>query len=103
MHLVQIFLPLYPNNSGSPLPKRIFAATRDELVAQFGGLTAYNRSPVSGLWQEDPQHTVQDDLVIYEVMADTLDEQWWHDYRATLEQRFEQEVILIRAQEIRML
>lgn len=102
MYLIQIFLPLY-NNAKEPLPKTLFGQTRDELMNRFGGLTAYTRSPASGLWQENQQHTTHDDLVTYEVMVNTLDEQWWHDYRTTLEDRFQQESLIVRAQEVKLL
>jgi hypothetical protein len=81
----------------------LFIQVRNELVARFGGLTAYTRAPVSGLWQEDDEETTHDDLVIYEVMAEQLDAQWWSRYRTELEQRFQQQALVVRAQEIRML
>ena len=46
---------------------------------------------------------MHDDLVIYEVMADDLDRGWWRSYRAELEQRFRQEQLIVRAQEITLL
>ncbi len=39
MKLIEIFLPL-TDNAGRKLPKMIFAKTRRELIARFGGLTA---------------------------------------------------------------
>lgn len=102
MYLIQLLLPLY-DNAGEPLPKELFAKTRDELVERFGGLTAYSRAPAKGLWQEDSGMTLRDDLVIYEVMADNLDEAWWRQYRAGLETRFQQETLVARAHAIRML
>ncbi|GIZ50599.1 hypothetical protein [Noviherbaspirillum aridicola] len=102
MYLIQLFLPLY-DNDGVRLSASLHAGTRDELVARFGGLTAYSRAPADGVWQEDERHTVRDELVIYEVMSDGLDTGWWRHYREVLEQRFRQQQIVIRAQEIRML
>jgi hypothetical protein len=96
MHLVQLLLPLY-DNRGNRLNKTLFAQVRDELVARFGGLTAHARAPASGLWQEGARETVHDDLVIYEVMVDTLDEPWWQSYRVELEKRFRQNELVIRA------
>jgi hypothetical protein len=32
--------------------------------------------------------THRDDIVIYEVMADSLDRPWWANYRQGLERRF---------------
>ncbi len=102
MHLVQILLPL-ADNAGAPFPPGHFAAVRDELVQRFGGLTAYTRSPARGLWQADEGATVHDDVVVYEVMDDALDAAWWAGYRQSLERRFAQEAIVVRAQEIRLL
>lgn len=85
------------------MPRTCFDSTREELVDSFGGLTAYTRAPASGLWQEDDGRTVHDDIVVYEVMADTLDREWWRRYRSTLEQRFGQEEMLIRAQQVERL
>jgi hypothetical protein len=102
MHLIQLLLPLY-NNEKKPLSKELFVQVRNELVARFGGLTAYSRAPVSGLWQEDDGQTAHDDLVIYEVMTEHVDPQWWSRYRAELETRFQQEALVVRAQEMRLL
>lgn len=102
MVLIQLLLPLY-DNDGRRLPSALYASTREELMARFGGLTAYSRTPADGLWQEDESRTVRDELVIYEVMSDALDEPWWRDYRKMLETRFRQEQLVVRAQEIRML
>lgn len=54
MHLVQLLLPLY-NNSGMRFEKNLYKEVRDELVNRFGGITAYTRAPVHGLWQESKQ------------------------------------------------
>lgn len=102
MYLIQLLLPLY-DNDGEDLPKSLFVAVRDELVQQFGGLTAYSRAPAHGLWCEGDEETVRDDLVIHEVMSDDLDRAWWENYRGTLERRFRQEQVLIRAHQIEVL
>ena len=99
MHLVQLLLPLY-DNRGNRLNKTLFAQVRDELVTRFGGLTAHARAPASGLWQEGAGATVHDELVIYEVMVDPLDEAWWRSYRSELETRFRQDELVIRAHPI---
>ena len=102
MHLIQLLLPLYDNDD-RPLPKALFSDVRRELIERFGGLTAYTRAPVDGLWLEDGEHAVRDDLVIYEVMAPKLDRAWWQDYRSSLETRFRQERIMVRAHRISLL
>lgn len=102
MHLIQIFLPVY-GNTGEQVPASEFCAVRDELVARFKGITAYTRSPAHGLWQPGDGKTVRDDLVVYEVMAEELDRVWWHEYKLTLERRFRQQEIILRAQEFELL
>jgi hypothetical protein len=102
MHLIQLLLPLYGNDK-KPLPRQLFAQVREELVERFGGLTAYTRAPVSGLWQEHDGQTTHDDLVIYEVMAEQLDENWWRLYRKELEARFAQSALVVRAQQVKLL
>ena len=100
MHLVEILLPIY-DNVGALLPRDLFAKVREELAGAFGGLTAFTRAPAEGLWKGG--QTARDDIVIFEVMIDALDEGWWRAYRKELERRFRQEVIVIRAQETRLL
>ena len=96
MHLVQLFLPLR-DNGGAAFDRALFDEVRATLAERFGGSTAFVRSPASGLWEDDDGELERDDVVLLEVMADTLDRAWWHDYRRTLEQRFRQEAILVRA------
>jgi hypothetical protein len=102
MHLVQLLLPLY-DNAGAQFPKALYQLVRTELVERFGGLTAYAQAPISGLWQDQEDSVVRDDLIIYEVMTDDLDAAWWSQYRATLEQRFRQDQLVIRAHPVRLL
>ncbi len=102
MHVIQLLLPLY-DNDGQALPKSLFAEVRDELMRQFGGLTAHTRAPVNGLWREDDDSAVRDDLIIYEVLVTELNRGWWNDYRTSLETRFRQEQVLIRAQSVEVL
>jgi len=102
MFLVQILLPLY-DNDGGPLPRRLFLSVGRELTERFGGLTAYTSAPAKGLWKSDADRTHRDEIVLYEVMTETLDTDWWRDYRRGLEQRFQQEQVIVRAQETRLL
>jgi hypothetical protein len=94
MKLIEIFLPL-TDNKGRKLSKGLYADTRRELIERFGGLTAYSRSPARGFWKEQGR-TTRDEIVVFEVMAETLGRRWWRRYRRTLEQRFKQEEIVIR-------
>jgi hypothetical protein len=102
MHIVQLLLPLN-DNEGTPLPRDLFASVRQELVDRFGGLTAYTRAPARGLWDDDRGDTRKDDLVIYEVMLESLDVAWWGDYRMQLEARFAQQSLVVRTQPITLL
>lgn len=102
MYLIQILLPLY-DNQARPLARALYDQTRDELVERFGGLTAYARAPATGLWKPDDGAPVQDQLVVYEVMAEDVDHRWWQAYRVQLEQRFEQESMVLRAQPVTLL
>ena len=96
MFLVQILLPRTVD--GTAIPRERFAEVGRELTDQFGGLTAYTRSPAEGLWRSGGGTTTADQVVVYEVMTDRLDRRWWADYRRGLEGRFEQEEVVIRAQ-----
>jgi hypothetical protein len=101
LHLVQILLPLY-DNDGARLPRALYDRVREELAGRFGGLTAFTRAPAEGHWR-DAGETKRDDIVVFEVMTEDLDEAWWAAYRRELEQRFRQEAIIVRAQAVRTL
>ena len=101
MNLVQILLPAY-DNGGKPIPGKLFEQVRDELTNRFGGLTAYTRAPASGHWRQRGK-TIRDDIVVFEVMAETLDRAWWKKYRHKLEKLFKQESIVVRSQKVRLL
>ena len=96
MYLIQLFLPLY-DNKGSAIGEEHFATVRHHLTENFGGVTAYSRAPAKGFWKDEGK-VHKDDIVVFEVMAEKLDKQWWQGYRQVLEARFRQEEILIRAQ-----
>ena len=101
MHMIEILLPLR-DNEGRPFDGALYAKVREELVAQYGGLTAFTRSPAEGLWAEGDKHS-RDEIVVLEVMTERLDRWWWQDYRAKLEKRFAQDEIFVRASEVERL
>ena len=101
MHMIEILLPLY-DNQGTRFGAEAYVQVREELVAHFGGLTAFTRSPAEGVWVEGGERS-RDEIVIFEVMADWLDRGWWRTYRKTLEARFRQDVIVVRAREVELL
>jgi len=98
MHLIQIILPLY-DNDGEPIPRELFREVRQQLVDRFGGVTAFTRAPAEGLWQ-DGARVQRDDVLLYEVMVESLDRDWWTAYRQQLEERFRQQELVVRAHRI---
>jgi hypothetical protein len=101
MHMIEILLPLY-DKEGRHFGPEAYAKVREELLARFGGLTAFTRSPAEGLWVEDGERS-RDEIIVFEVMADWLDRGWWRSYRAALEERFRQDMIVVRAREVELL
>ncbi len=99
MYLIQILLPLY-DNDGTAQPPELLQSVSRELSSEFGGLTAYTRSPAEGQWSGDGETTTRDEIVIFEVMSEGVDRRFWRAYRADLENRFRQEVVVIRVQQI---
>jgi hypothetical protein len=72
-YLVEIFIPLF-DRKGKRFPKRLHKAVREELVAQFGGITAHVRAPAEGRWKPSDRSPTERDLIfIYEVMTIRLD------------------------------
>ena len=96
MFLVQLLLPLY-DNSGRRVPHERFAQLRDELTERYGGITAFLRSPAQGAWKEVNGEVDLDEVVMCEVMVQTLDRTWWDGYRRMLEERFGQRELVVRA------
>ena len=96
MFLIEFFLPA-SDNGGSAFRRGEFDRIRRELTERFGGVTAFTRSPAIGLWTDEAGRVRPDELFSFEVMAETLDRNWWRQYREQLEQRFRQEEIVMRA------
>lgn len=101
MFLIQLLLPLY-DNAGAPLGPPVLSEVRRELLERFGGLTAYSRAPAQGAWR-DGASVDEDDILVVEVMADTLDRAWWGGYRAELEQRLGQKELVVRCHAVEKL
>jgi hypothetical protein len=102
MYLVQLLLPIQ-DDEGRPFKRALFDNLAEELTARFGGLTAYTRAPATGIWEEQPGHAVQDQVVVYEVMTEDLEPAWWAALRQRLEAELAQDELVVRAQEIRRL
>ena len=96
MYLIQLLLPLYDNHR-RPFPHTCFDDVRKALIERCGGVTAYIHSPAVGLWKDEENSLAADDVVMFEVMAEQLDQQWWQEYRQTLERTFKQQDIVVRA------
>jgi hypothetical protein len=101
MHLIQLLIPTF-ENEGKQFSHDIFGAIGDELVARFSGLTAYTRAPAEGFWTSG-NLTARDEIMVFEVMVQELDENWWSQYRHELEGRLRQESVVIRTHPIRLL
>ena len=102
MNLIQLLLPLYDNNK-EPFTPEEFDRVRDELAKRFGGITAFRRSPAEGVWREGQSDVSRDEVVIFEVMTEQLNREWWSGYRKELEKRFRQEQLIIRATQVEQL
>jgi hypothetical protein len=96
VYLIQILLPQRDNDSGERFPRAAYDRVRGELTERFGGVTAYLRSPASGLWVDDGGGVERDDMVIVEVMARHLEPEWWRLYKEELRRRFRQDELLVR-------
>lgn len=100
MKLLQLFIPLN-DNSGNPYPPGHFSVLRKELLEKFGGVTIFRRQPVEGFWEQDDGNKVlKDDLIVYEVIADGIDDMYWKGLKARLEKILRQKELLIRYSDI---
>lgn len=97
MHLIQILVPVF-DNQGQRFERNKFEGVRERLMERFGGLTAFIQSPALGLWKDSHSGTTaHDDMILLEVMVDTVDRDWWSAYRRELETIFRQDEIVVRA------
>jgi hypothetical protein len=102
MHLFQLLIPRV-DVQAREYPADAYARIRDELLEQFGGVTAFVQSPATGLWKAADGSTVRDEVVIFEVMVERLDNRWWATYRTSLCTRLSQAELVVRAHEIHRL
>ncbi|TIM31801.1 MAG: hypothetical protein E5Y63_05060 [Mesorhizobium sp.] len=94
MHLVQILLPR-ADNTGRPFGREDFDRVKEDLASRFDGVTAYLQAPAEGQWQDGEQSST-DEIVIFEVMVDDVDQPDWRKRRAELERRFRQDTVIAR-------
>ena len=102
MVLIQVLLPTKSADRAA-FSDELIRQTREELIGQFGGLTAYTRSPAAGVWTSPDGDIEEDNVVMIEVLAGTFDVRWWRSYAGKLKARFQQETMLIRASEVQLL
>ncbi|HXR01559.1 MAG TPA: hypothetical protein VN798_14305, partial [Pseudomonas sp.] len=88
---------------GQAQPGELFVTVRHELVARFGGMTAFTRTPAQGVWEASERNKRQDDLIIYEVMVEQVERSWWQTYKQMLERRFAQDELVIRFSEVQLI
>jgi hypothetical protein len=90
----EMLLPL-KYNDGRPVSEELFDQTREELVAQFGGI-CLQPHVLRGIWVHEGAR-YEDDLLRYVVdVEDTPEiEQFFVHFKATLLERFEQIEIYI--------
>ena len=102
MVLIQMLLPTR-SSEGTVFPDDLLRQTRKELIDRFGGLTAYTRAPATGVWTSPDGDVEVDSVVMIEVLSKDFDTAWWRSYAETLKERFKQETIHIRANDVYVL
>jgi hypothetical protein len=100
--LIQMLLPTR-SSEGTVFPDDLLRTTRQELIDRFGGLTAYTRAPATGVWTSPERGVEVDSVVMIEVLSEVFDTTWWRSYAETLKERFRQETIHIRANDVYVL
>jgi len=96
MDLVQILLPLY-DRRGRKIPRTVLRGAASCLAEEYGGVTAYTRSPALGMWRAAPDKLDRDEVVVYEVMVSSANKSSWAATRRRLEKAFRQDRIVVRA------
>jgi len=100
--LIQIFLPVR-DEDGKDFSKRLWKNLNDKLTKTFGGLTIYSRAPATGLWNDGEGNRVKDEMIVYEVLTDIIDESYWKSLKDELQRKLRQEEILILVSDINRL
>jgi len=66
-------------------------------------VTAHTRSPAEGVWKDEEGGVSRDSVVAFEVLAETLERDWWAGYRDALAARFRQRELMITATRVERL
>jgi inorganic pyrophosphatase len=101
-YLIEILLPLYDNHDRA-FTQKVFDGIRNELAAEFGGVTAFRRSPAEGVWKHEGGKINRDEIVLFEVMTDKVNREWWARYKVRLEKKLRQKQIVVRVTEVKQL
>jgi hypothetical protein len=94
-HRTEILLPL-ADNEGKPFDRELYRALQRDLTDKLGGATAFTRAPALGETKGDGG-VLRDQIVIFEVMTDRINRDWWPAFRRKLERTFRQNEIVVRA------
>lgn len=95
VHVIQLVLPLYDEAAAATPADHRHDIVKAELTRHFGAVMTYTRSLCEGRWQKGG-HGNRNAMVIYEVMSQLMDAQWWNWYQKALKARFRQVEVLIR-------
>jgi hypothetical protein len=98
MHLIRLLLPLHDNNK-QEFPTAYFLKVREETnrsLRRSDRLRSFSRGRVV----ERCYKVSRDEMVMFEVMSNQLDKEWWSNYRTQLEKEFRQEELLIWASDV---
>lgn len=98
MRLIQLLVPLNDNDNNR-FPKEVFIGIKEQLLDKFKGVTAFSQSPAEGLWN-DGTDVQKDQIILYEIMTEDINKEWWESFVRDLEHNLKQEKILLRWSEI---
>jgi len=93
--LIQLFLPTTTEN-GKAFPGTYFHAVKQKLGKKFDSLSVYLKSPLIGSLKNDEPILAKDTLLVYEVISDIVETDYWSQYQQFLQKQFKQDYILIR-------
>lgn len=90
---LELLLP-HSDSKGNKFPEKLFEEVNEELLANFGGITVHSRQPAEGFWKPSDR-TVQQPVLVYELMLLDFDLAYWKKMKAKLEKKFKQTEVMI--------
>lgn len=93
--LIQLFLPTTAEN-GKAFPGTYFHAVKQKLSKKFDSLSVYLKSPVIEHIKDDGPTLAKDTVLVYEVVSDSVETDYWSQYQQFLQKQFKQDDIVIR-------